>query len=593
MKEAIWSDEAGGKRVSLSPLTYENMVQKLVDLLALFSFPEKCDTNEKVMKSFGSRILLLLCQHRDESIQKPLRLVMEMIGDLTLVIQTEDGTVYKEITVIGDWLMKRSLYFRGMLQHNMKESRSKRITILSDNNVRPWALEQMIHYFLSDSIEISEDNVVEILVMSNRFQVLSLYDRAFAYLNHFMESTSLSLAELHHLYNVACILASPPLKRLILGRIWPHLESALVKHHDPQLAQHLREEYPELLPFVAKILPHALNQLFPKMGAVTLQPSSSPSDDMSAEKVDHIGTLLLWFRCFFLHDMEVHEALHRKHLYERAVWANQTKLLQMLLDSGLDPRECGSSRYPPLMGAIKHNNLEMVSMLLTAGVDATQTYSVAWGPLLQRQLGNGYNPNFFVHLTAPPYLSIEDLNITMDSEMCPLTLAVCVFFFFFVSFSSFVMTSSPLQVAMAGADKFFDYRIIRRLVESNANVNLAVGTVDGMKQKNTVLMIAAARGPTPLVELLLELGADCNQANRLGWTALHHAACAGNVDIVDVLLAAGANWALKATMYEIDKNREVNLNKAYPKLFMTAREVAAYHKRYNVLKLMRKKGVEE
>lgn len=146
---------------------------------------------------------------------------------------------------------------------------------------------------------------------------------------------------------------------------------------------------------------------------------------------------------------------------------------------------------------------------------------------------------------------------------------------------------------MAGADKFFDYRIIRRLVESNADVNLPVGMVDGIKQRNTVLMIAAARGPTPLVELLLELGADCNQVNRLGWTALHHACCAGNVEIVDVLLTAGANWSLKATMYEIDKNREVNLNKAYPKLFMTAREVATYHKRYNVLKLMRKKGVEE
>mmetsp|Transcript_16754 Transcript_16754/g.47260 ORF Transcript_16754/g.47260 Transcript_16754/m.47260 type:complete len:107 (+) Transcript_16754:1-321(+) len=106
-------------------------------------------------------------------------------------------------------------------------------------------------------------------------------------------------------------------------------------------------------------------------------------------------------------------------------------------------------------------------------------------------------------------------------------------------------------------------------------------------------MIAAVRGPTPLATLLLKLGADCDQRNRLGWTALHHAACNGNVEIVNELLQAGANWSLKATMYEIDKNREVNLNKAYPKLHMTAREVAAYHKQHAVLKLMKKRGVED
>jgi hypothetical protein len=44
----------------------------------------------------------------------------------------------------------------------------------------------------------------------------------------------------------------------------------------------------------------------------------------------------------------------------------------MLIDAGLSPRGCGSSRSPPLMGAIKHNNLEMVSLLLSAGADATQ-----------------------------------------------------------------------------------------------------------------------------------------------------------------------------------------------------------------------------
>ena len=146
---------------------------------------------------------------------------------------------------------------------------------------------------------------------------------------------------------------------------------------------------------------------------------------------------------------------------------------------------------------------------------------------------------------------------------------------------------------MAGADKFFDYRIIRILVKHGADVNLPSGTVEGRPQRNTALMIAAARGPSPLVQLLLELGANLEDGNRLGWTALHHAASAGNFEIVDMLLKHGAKWSTRATVYEIDKIREVNLNKAYPKLYMTAREVAAYHKHYNVLKLMKKRGVEE
>ena len=226
-------------------------------------------------------------------------------------------------------------------------------------------------------------------------------------------------------------LPPPPLKRLILGDIWPHLEAALVRNYDPELAHRLREDYPELLPFVAKILPTALHQLIPKMGHATVRSPQAPLEEISIEQYDRIGTLLLWFKRFFSQDKEVHHALHRKHLYERAVESNQVRLLQLLLEAELNPCKCGSSRNPPLMGAIKQNNLEMVSMLLAAGVDATQAYNVALGPLVQRQPLNGLNPNFFVHLTAPPYISLEDLNITMDSDMCPLTLAVKFPFSFF------------------------------------------------------------------------------------------------------------------------------------------------------------------
>jgi ankyrin repeat protein len=54
------------------------------------------------------------------------------------------------------------------------------------------------------------------------------------------------------------------------------------------------------------------------------------------------------------------------------------------------------------------------------------------------------------------------------------------------------------------------------------------------------LMIAAREGNIPLMELFVQRGAEVNQANRLGETALMHAAWKGRLDAVRWLLAHGA-----------------------------------------------------
>jgi hypothetical protein len=54
------------------------------------------------------------------------------------------------------------------------------------------------------------------------------------------------------------------------------------------------------------------------------------------------------------------------------------------------------------------------------------------------------------------------------------------------------------------------------------------------------LMSAAAHGQDPVLDDLLERGADVHQRDRAGSSALHHAAAEGNVHAIDALVAHGA-----------------------------------------------------
>ena len=61
------------------------------------------------------------------------------------------------------------------------------------------------------------------------------------------------------------------------------------------------------------------------------------------------------------------------------------------------------------------------------------------------------------------------------------------------------------------------------------------------KAKETPLHWAAAKGKTPMVKLLLEMGAWrlCDSQSDEGWTPLHHAAANGHFHTVEVLVQRG------------------------------------------------------
>jgi ankyrin repeat protein len=59
--------------------------------------------------------------------------------------------------------------------------------------------------------------------------------------------------------------------------------------------------------------------------------------------------------------------------------------------------------------------------------------------------------------------------------------------------------------------------------------------------KNTPLMDKVVAGDKAGVSALIAKGADVNARNNYGWTALSHAARAGNAELVKLLLAHGAD----------------------------------------------------
>ncbi|HUO06960.1 MAG TPA: ankyrin repeat domain-containing protein [Phycisphaerae bacterium] len=62
----------------------------------------------------------------------------------------------------------------------------------------------------------------------------------------------------------------------------------------------------------------------------------------------------------------------------------------------------------------------------------------------------------------------------------------------------------------------------------------------------TPLMLAVMARRTDAIRLLVESGANVNQTNGFGWTALHVAASTGDAYMVDLLLQHGADPNLKA-----------------------------------------------
>jgi ankyrin repeat protein len=85
---------------------------------------------------------------------------------------------------------------------------------------------------------------------------------------------------------------------------------------------------------------------------------------------------------------------------------------------------------------------------------------------------------------------------------------------------------------------------VKILLDLGADVNLAPAGPRN-PDRNSALIVAAARGEPSIVQALLDAGAQVDSQNNNGDTAILFAAAEGHTSIVQLLLSSGADWTIK------------------------------------------------
>jgi ankyrin repeat protein len=257
-----------------------------------------------------------------------------------------------------------------------------------------------------------------------------------------------------------------------------------------------------------------------------------------------------------------------------AVHYGDPSLVQILLDHHADVHGSGTT-LPPLHEAIRSHRYDLVQMLLHAGADINDPAAMAHGssalrlaidrndkPMVGFLLANGADPNDSKALSAAAkkadiklmgglltarsrkYLArgrgfgCEALRATIrlaSMELMDLLLSNGV--------DPNVVCHGQTALGTAIAlDRSPDLKIIKKLLLAKADPNIPMETYDGNEQDETALLKAIESKSMPLMELLIQFGANINAPARgqISETPLQAACKSGNLKAVKLLLSLGA-----------------------------------------------------
>jgi len=166
-----------------------------------------------------------------------------------------------------------------------------------------------------------------------------------------------------------------------------------------------------------------------------------------------------------------------------------------------------------LLGASFSGNVEKIKQLLDEGADVNYATSLGITPLLEACTHN--------RPAAVKILLERGANPNLASKL----------------------GMTPL----AGAVVLGDLESTRILLDHGADVNATVRlTVPGQQSNElTVVRMVAQKGDLPLLELLIQKGANVNHRDRHGQTPLMAAIWTGKLDVVKLLLEKGAEVNVK------------------------------------------------
>ncbi len=239
-----------------------------------------------------------------------------------------------------------------------------------------------------------------------------------------------------------------------------------------------------------------------------------------------------------------------------AVHRNNLATARLLLDAGADPNAANDLGATPLWLAAENGSARMTELLLDAGADPDRTLAIGETPLMvaarsgatetvARLLDAGANPNAaererdqtaLMWAASQGHAEVAQLLVDAGADLH----ARSRVWEQLENTAGNTNTSGNFRMAHGGSTPILfaaragDVETARVLIDAGADPN------DAAASGTSTLVIAAHSGHGRLGIYLLEQGANPNAAGA-GYTALHAAVLRSQAELVDALLAHGAD----------------------------------------------------